>query len=58
MPEFEVVCVNVFESDLFLLLDIFLESADRLCTRNFDREYVPRMEIIPMDETVEFEDRN
>ena len=52
----EGVCVNVFECDLLLVLDGFLEGADGLCSRNFDGKYVAGAGIIIMYETVEFED--
>jgi hypothetical protein len=45
----------LFESDLLLLLDGFLEGADGLCPRDFDGKYVAG--IIIVYETVEFEDR-
>ena len=44
------------ECNRFLLLDRILESADGLCTRNFDGEYVAGTRIITMDEAEEFED--
>jgi len=55
LPESEGICVNVFESDLFLLLDGFLEGAGGACCHDFDGKYAAG--IIIVDETVEFEDR-
>jgi hypothetical protein len=56
LPQTEGVCGDMIKYRPFLLLDIFLEGADRLCGRNLDREYV--VGIIVVDEAVEFEDRD
>ena len=44
LPEGEGVCANMVKTGL-LLLDGFLEGADRLCIRNFDREYLTNMVV-------------
>jgi hypothetical protein len=36
LPEGEGVCIDVLECDLLLVLDGFLEGADRLCVDDFD----------------------
>jgi hypothetical protein len=46
--------IDVVERCRILVLDSVLERADRLSTRDFDREYVAG--IIAMNEAVEFED--
>lgn len=37
-PQGEFVCINIGESDVFLVLDGFLETTDRLGRFDFDRE--------------------
>ena len=53
LPELQSVGVDVFECNLLLLLDRFLESADSLSTRNLEREGLTK--IIALDPTKELE---
>ena len=43
----------MFECNLLLLLDRFLEGADSFSIRNLDREDMA--EVVALDQTVEFE---
>jgi hypothetical protein len=56
IPEVEGVCVNMFQSDLFLVLNGVFESADEFVVRDFDGKNLAG--VIALDETVKFEDRS
>jgi len=45
LPEGEGAGINVAECLLTLVLDNFLENADRLCIRNFDQEYLTNIVV-------------
>jgi hypothetical protein len=56
IPDVEGICVDVFESDLFLVLDGIFESADEFVVRDFDGKNLAG--LIALDETIKFEDRS